>query len=63
MDNFQNQLIVDLAKKYTYETFDFKNKSPQDLLKEYQETFNKISKVVEEQNSKTLTESIEFLGN
>jgi hypothetical protein len=51
MSDFQKQLISDLAKKYTFETFNFSDKSPEDLLTAYQETFDKISKVIDEQNS------------
>ncbi|MBO0538535.1 hypothetical protein EXQ27_07705 [Clostridium botulinum] len=62
MDESQKQLIFELSKKYVFETFDFKSKSPEELLKYYQETSEKISKVIEEQNTKSAEESVEIFS-
>jgi len=56
MTDFTKQLICELSKKYVFETFDFKNKSPEDLLLSYQEVFEKIEKVIEYQNAKSSEE-------
>ncbi|ABS35412.1 hypothetical protein [Clostridium botulinum] len=63
MDESQKQLIFELSKKYVFETFDFKSKSPEELLKYYQETSEKISKVIEDQNTKLAEENAKILSN
>lgn len=49
MDN--KTLSYELAKKYTFENFDFKNGTPEELLAFYQKNENIISTMLENQNS------------
>ena len=49
MDN--KTLAYELAKKYTFEKFDFKNGTPEELLKFYQETENKIYNILNNQSA------------
>lgn len=62
MDDFQSKLTHELSIKYTFETFDFKGQSPEDLLKAYQDTSSRISKVIDAQNTKAVNESIETMS-
>ncbi|WP_438335207.1 hypothetical protein ACIR03_02470 [Clostridium cochlearium] len=62
MSEFQNEIVFELSKKYVFENFDFKNKSPEDLLKFYQETSERISKIIEEQNAEIANQSMEMLS-
>ncbi|KAJ49188.1 6-pyruvoyl-tetrahydropterin synthase [Clostridium tetanomorphum] len=62
MSDFEKQIVFELSKQYIFETFDFKNRSPEDLLKYYQETAEKISKVIEDQNAKFAKENIEMFS-
>lgn len=62
MSDFEKQVVFDLSKKYVFETFDFKGKSPEELLKYYQETSEKISKVIDDQNAKLAEENAEILS-
>lgn len=60
----KNTLAHELAIKYTFENFDFKADSPEDLLKLYQETHDKIDTVLTEQETKLSEESLnEFLNS
>ncbi|WP_195948125.1 hypothetical protein [Paraclostridium bifermentans] len=60
----KNTLAHELAIKYTFENFDFKTDSPEDLLKLYQETHDKIDTVLTEQETKLSEESLnEFLDS
>lgn len=60
----KNTLAHELAIKYTFENFDFKTDSPENLLKLYQETHDKIYTVLEDQESKRSEESLnEFLNS
>lgn len=63
MSDFEKQVISDLAKKYTFETFDFKNKSPEDLLKAYQETFEKMENLIDEQNSEIYEHNAKIIAD
>lgn len=56
MSASEKQLIHDLAKEYTFKTFDFKNKSPEDLLFAYQENFSKIETIIDEENANIANE-------
>ncbi len=58
MTDFQKQLIHELSKKYIFETFDFKNKSPEDLIKAYQDTSGRISKVIKDQKAESITKAL-----
>jgi hypothetical protein len=51
MSDFEKQIILELSKKYVFENFDFKNDSPQNLIKSFQETYNKIETVIEDQHN------------
>jgi hypothetical protein len=62
LSDFEKQLISDLAKKYTFKNFDF-NKSPEDLLTTYQETFEKLENVIYKQNAEIASESAKFLND
>jgi len=62
MSEFQKQLIHDLSKKYVFETFDFKSKSPEELLKYYQEISETISKVIEDQNAEIAEHNAELFS-
>lgn len=46
MTDFNKQVASDLAKKYTYENFDFKNKSIEDLSIAYNENYEKARKII-----------------
>lgn len=63
MSDFEKSIIADLAKKYTFENFDFKNKTPEELILEFQNNFSKIEKVVDDQNSKIAEESLHLFLN
>ncbi|GEM_PF-4708262 len=64
MSDFEKQLIYDLAKKYTFENFDFKSNSPEELLIQFQETSTKIQNLIENQNSKIAEENLKlFMDN
>lgn len=63
MSDFEKQIVFELSKKYVFETFDFKTKSPEELLKYYQETSEKISKVIDDQNTKIAEESAKMLSS
>lgn len=43
--DYRHQLISELAKKYTYETFDFTNGSPEEFYALYEKTYNAIEQV------------------
>lgn len=58
MSDFEKQIIFELSKKYVFENFDFKNDSPQGLIKSFQETYNKIEMVIEDQNNTIANESL-----
>ncbi|MCB2297760.1 hypothetical protein [Clostridium tagluense] len=60
MSEYEKQIIFDLSKKYVFETFDFKNDSPQGLIKMFQEVSSKIEKVIEEQNNALVNDSVEI---
>lgn len=62
MSDFEKQIIFELSKKYVFETFDFKNGSPEDLLKSYQDAASKIEKVIEEQNTELINSNIELMS-
>lgn len=47
MDKFDDLVIIELAKEYVFNNFDFKSKSPEDLAKLYKETYSKIKTVFE----------------
>lgn len=49
MDN--STIIFELAKKYTFENFDFKNKSIEDLFASYQENADKLNQIIKEKNA------------
>ncbi|MPM10406.1 hypothetical protein SDC9_56738 [bioreactor metagenome] len=49
----------ELAKKYTFENFDFKNGSPEQLLESYQKNEDIISTILDEQSSKAASESLD----
>jgi hypothetical protein len=51
-ESFEKQLVYDLSKEYVFRTFDFKNNTPEDLIKSYQDTSAKIEEVLKEQDSK-----------
>lgn len=51
MTDFQEQVIHDLAKEYTFNNFDFKNSSPEELLKSYQETCCKLKALLSKQEA------------
>lgn len=62
MDN--KTVSFELAKKYTFETFDFKNGTPEELLKLYQDTEDKIYNILEEQTSEALNSNLkDWLNN
>lgn len=61
MSDFEKQVIFELSKKYVFETFDFKNKTPEELLAYYQETSDKIEKVIDDQNSEIARHNAEML--
>lgn len=56
MDN--KTLAYELAKKYTFENFDFKHGTPQELLEFYQKNENIISNILDEQISKAVNENL-----
>ncbi|CEN21130.1 hypothetical protein [Paraclostridium sordellii] len=55
----KHTLTHELAIKYTFENFDFKNDSPENLLNLYQETHDKIYSVLKDQEKKFIEESME----
>ncbi|CEQ00308.1 Uncharacterised protein [[Clostridium] sordellii] len=59
----KNTLAHELAIKYTFENFDFKTNSPEDLLKFYQETHDKIYNVLKDQDAKRSEESLNQVLN
>lgn len=60
MTDLKNKLIHDLSKKYVFENFDFKNKSPEDLLMFYQETSEKIANAIEIRNTRVAKQNSSF---
>lgn len=56
MDN--KTLSYELAKKYTFENFDFKKGTPEELLEFYQKNEEIISNILEEQAEKIASESL-----
>ncbi len=55
MDN--KTLAYELAKKYTFENFDFKNGTPEDLLEFYQKNETIISDILDKQLSEIVSEN------
>ncbi|MDU2106561.1 hypothetical protein [Clostridium sp.] len=55
MDN--KTLAYELAKKYTFENFDFKNGTPEELLEFYQKNENIISDILDKQLSEIVSEN------
>ncbi|WP_373845075.1 hypothetical protein [Clostridium sp.] len=55
-ESFEKQLIYNLSKEYVFRTFDFKNNTPENLIKSYQDTSAKIEEVLKEQYSKKAEE-------
>lgn len=51
-------LSHELAIKYTFENFDFKNNSPKDLLMLYQDTKKEILDILDKQQQNLVEESI-----
>ncbi len=56
MDN--KTISFELAKKYTFEKFDFTTGTPEELLKFYQETEEIIYNILEDQYSKIASENL-----
>ena len=56
MDN--KTLAYELAKKYTFENFDFKNGTPEELLEFYQENESIISDILDRQQSEIASETL-----
>lgn len=56
MDN--KAIAFELSKKYAFETFDFKNGTPEELLKLYQDTEHKIYAVLNEQKKSSTNSSL-----
>ncbi len=61
MSDFEKQIIAELSKEYVTKTFDFKNNSPEDLIKYYLEVSEKMSKVIEDKNVELSEECIKIL--
>lgn len=55
MDN--KTLAYELAKKYTFENFDFKNGTPEELLEFYQKNETIISDILDKQLSEIVSEN------
>lgn len=53
----------ELALKYSFETFDFKSNSPEDLVIYYQDIYNKIDTLITDQETKASEESIKALSS
>ena len=50
-------LISELAKKYTFENFDFKNNSIEELLNSYDKNYSKLSEIVEKEENEIINSS------
>jgi len=61
LSDFEKQIIAELSKEYVTKTFDFKNNSPEDLIKYYLEVSEKMSKVIEDKNVELSEECIKIL--
>lgn len=60
--DFKEQVVHDLTKEYTFNNFDFKNQSPEELLKLYQQTFEKINTVLKNQRTDMISKSVEMFN-
>jgi len=58
MSDFEKQIAFELSKKYAFENFNFKTNSPQGLLESFQEAYDKIEKVIEDQNTEITKKSL-----
>lgn len=56
MDN--KTISFELAKKYAFEKFDFKNGTPEELLSLYKDAENTIYSILENESEKLLNESL-----
>lgn len=61
MSDFEKQIIAELSKEYVTKTFDFRNNSPEELIKYYLEVSEKMSKVIEDKNVELSEECIKIL--
>lgn len=59
----KNTLAHELAIKYTFENFHFERNSPEDLLRFYQETHDRIYNVLKDQETKRSEESLNQVLN
>lgn len=62
LSDSNEKLVYDLSKKYVFETFDFKNQPPEDLLKAFQDVHSKLSDIIYEQESLKVNESLKDFG-
>lgn len=61
MSDHKFKIIHDLSKEYAFRRFDFTNESPEELLKDYQEASDRISKILDEQETKASEATLEAM--